>query len=188
MNIFKDIFSKPKVSPPPDERQRNTPLDNYTSQYNRQTIIPPQYDGRTLGIDIDDEVEKLKNFFRGRRLNAKGDKYVYFPGATKIVSEGGAEWLLSHHEIMLSLANATTNITENNLILALCEEYADNLLECVLGEEEEWEINAGFFDMIIDTLTRRYQLFLLKSLYDKQRKYMHGQHSEPVPEQRAFTA
>jgi hypothetical protein len=180
-NKIKEIYGNAKNStePPLEVSAQPKPEQSYV----RHTVSIPQYDSRTLGIDIQGDIEKVKNVFRGRRLDAKGKKFIQYEGSIEIINEAGAEFLLSNHENMLSIANATTNIKDENFIRELCEEYADDLLEIILSMEEEWELNASFFDLIIDTLVRNYQLFLLKSLHNLQRKLMLGVSDSPQPQQ-----
>jgi hypothetical protein len=166
------------------ENSTNPPIQSTRNDtYYRQNISIPQYDSRTLGIDVAPDIEKLKNFFRGRRLDNEGKKFIKFDGAQEIINEAGSEWLLSHHESMLSISNATTNLKDNNVILELCEEYANNLNEIVCSKYREWGIDPAFFDIIIDSLARNYQLFLLKSLDNQQRKLMLGASERPEPQQ-----
>lgn len=190
MGIIQELFKQQKNTEQVQNNNLQTSYRPENQSYIRQTLNVPQYDSRTLGIDIQADIEKFKNIFRGRRLDPEGKKYINFEGAQEILNEAGSEWLLSNHESMLSISNATTNIENNNQVLELCEEYADNLLEILLSMEKEWEINPAFFDMIIDTLVRNYQLFLLKSYKNEQRRLMAGQpqqQPENVMPQARFT-
>jgi hypothetical protein len=185
---FNFLYNKAKKINQAIEPEEPQPVKDRDHSSIRQTVSVPQYDSRTLGIDIQADIEKIKNFFRGRRLDAEGKKFVKFSSSQEIISEGGSEWLMSHHESIMNIANATTNFSDNNQILEMCEEYGDNLLEILLSMEKEWDINPAFFDMIIDTLVRNYQMFLLKSLNNLQRKLMMGANTQPQGEIAPFTA
>ena len=162
---------------PQQEQQQQLPNNQQginNNSYARQYVNNIQYDSRTLGIDVDSDIEYLKNFFRGRRLSKDGNRYIYFKGGQEIMTEAGAEFLLSNHRSMLSISNATTNISDENQIKAVCEEYGGNLTEELCDKHREWKIDKSFFDIVIDNLTNSYMFFLQKSLGDKQRKHMHG--------------
>lgn len=182
-NKFEKIVRKAeeKFAPEP----KNIIQSQQNEIANRQFANNIQYDSRTLGIDTNPDIEQLKNFFRGRRLSRDGKKYLPIPGGQQIMSEAGAEWLLSNHAIMTSISNATTFIKDPNQILSACEEYAGNILEILCVEYRHWKIDKAFFDMIIDTLTTSYQLFLQKALGDKQRQHMHGSRDTPQNNQMA---
>lgn len=157
------------------QQYQQAPNQSYVRQY----LNVPSYDSKTLGIDVTGEIEYIKNIFRGRRLDTKGKKFIPFDGAHIIMNEAGAEALLSFHAFILSISNATTNFRDHNHIRGLCEEYGGNILESLCTNYKVWEVDKSFFDYIIDTLCNHFEMFLLKSMNDGQRKYMHGMTEQP---------
>lgn len=184
MGLIKNLYDKAKN---PINKEQNINETSHTQtppaqHYVRQFVNAPEYDSRTLGIDTNEDIERLKNFFRGRRLSPDGKKYVEIPGLQVIMNEAGSEYLFSNHAQMVSIANATTYFENINQVLDAAEEYADNILEIICAKYREWEIDKAFFDLIVDTLARLYYFFLLKCLKDKQRVHMHGGTTQPMPE------
>jgi len=177
-------FIKKLVNTATKPQQQQPNQNNNLSQPQNQNMVRqylnvPNYDQRVLGIDVAPEVEMLKNILRGRRLDSKGKKYIYFNGSHEVINECGVEVLMGFHGFMLSMSNATTNLRDENRLRYMCEEYCGNILEIILSNDKEWQIDPSFFDYIIDTLGNHYEYFLRKSMNDGQRKYMHGMTEQP---------
>jgi len=163
-----------------DFAEKNIKKYNAHETVDRQVSEVPIYDNVTLGINTEGDIEKLKNFFRGRRLSRDGERFERFEGADEVMNEAGAEYLLSNHQQIMSISNATSFFKDRDEVKPLVEEYAGNISELLCSKYREWAVKVEFFDMIIDNLANSYHLFLLKSVGDKQRSHMsHFKQSQP---------
>lgn len=136
--------------------------------YSVQTAV--ERDPRTIGIDINEEIERIKATWRGMRLSDDGENWIPIKDSIKMISESGAETLLGLHQQMMSIPHATTNLEDTDIFM-VCKVYGNNLNEQVCSMYRVWEIPKAFFDSIIDPLVNSLYMFLLKSKHDKQRMW-----------------
>jgi len=161
--FIKNIFPKeqaPQAEPPP----LNMPNNPYSVQF------PVEKDPRTMGIDVQEEIEKIKATWRGMRLSDDGRTWVPIKNAKHMINEEGAETILGLYTNNMGIPNATTNLTEEQICKTVIN-FGDNLNELICGNYREFEIPKIYFDFIIDQLTNNFYTFLLKSLHDKQRMW-----------------
>ena len=130
----------------------------------------PDKDPRILGLDQDEDLEKIHATWRGMRLSDDGEKWVPVENAILMINETGANTLLGLHRQMVSISHATTSLSIED-INTICLKYGNNLTEQICAKHEDWEVEKCFFDAIIDPLVESLFMFLKKSENDKQRMW-----------------
>jgi hypothetical protein len=158
----------------------------YPGQGQNQQLFPVSVtvdrDPRTLGIDTHHELEEIKMSWMGFKRNSDNTRWVPIPGADRMISEYGAERILGMFRSCMTIANATTNLNEDQIAIK-CIIFGFDLNEMVCQKYMDFQIPKPYFDFIINPLLHSYHNFLLKSLNDKQRsfQYQGGLLGNPTP-------
>lgn len=145
--------------------------DQFHSEARQYSQYP---DPRLLGIEVQQEVEDLILAFQGKRISDDGESIIDIPCSLKIINQEGAQLILGLYKTRMSVSNATTMFNSEKKLMQHCKTFAENINELICSRHKDFDISEDFFDIIIDTLADNFELFLRKSLGDKQRKYAFG--------------